>query len=350
MVIEFAKRLRTLMIRERQAIKSSNTLSEWISTGLLALSHRMLFEPSTLALFGEVDPLSIEYDFDLFDSKIHYLTALLPLWVYSIFFRRVLQVRSRLNNSWLKKRHPPRESDFVRGRAIFILDHPESFSDVQYGGNQTAMLWGSLGNSIPAVFWCLLYILRDAKAVESIRQEINQYLPAFSLNDDDGSAVVEQWTLDRLASCVNLDSAVNETLRLVATPMVMRKCKEKTDLSLKDGRILHLEPNNAIALFPAVVHGDPDIFPNPDKFIFDRFVQKSADSVPSFLPFGNGKNICPGRFFIRNEIKICVAIILQHLELKFVDIKTVPKQKPHRVGVGVAPPSEDITIMYRYKL
>jgi hypothetical protein len=38
------------------------------------------------------------------------------------------------------------------------------------------------------------------------------------------------------------------------------------------------------------------------------------------------------------------------MEYKFVDTETIPIQKPQRVGFGVAPPSQDIPIMYRYKI
>lgn len=67
------------------------------------------------------------------------------------------------------------------------------------------------------------------------------------------------------------------------------------------------------------------------------------------MPFGGGKSMCPGRFFAKNEMKICLALFLRHMDYKFVDNNIVPKQKPQRVGFGVAPPNIDVPIMYRYK-
>jgi len=245
-----------------------------MSSGILELGRRMLYEPSSIALFGEIDPLSIEGDFRRFDSKLHLFAATFPSWIYSLFFRRELEARTRLNDSWLNKRHPTHESDFIRDRASFFFDHPEWFSKKEFGGYQTAIFWGSLGNSIPAVFWCLYYILQDVKAVEAIQQEIDIYLPAFSLEDDASDLLVEDWTLDQLASCIYLDSAVNEILRLVGTPMVMRKCSRETQIGLQDGRTLNLKPNEDVSLFPAVAQLDADIFPEPTKFVFDQFAQK----------------------------------------------------------------------------
>ena len=102
--------------------------------------------------------------------------------------------------------------------------------------------------------------------------------------------------------------------------------------------------------FSPISHLDANLFLEPNKFIFDRFVNRHADIIPGFISFGSGKNMCPGRFFAKSEMKICLAMLLRHMDYKFVDTKTIPKQNPSRVGLGVAPPNQDIPIMYRYKI
>lgn len=79
--------------------------------------------------------------------------------------------------------------------------------------------------------------------------------------------------------------------------MIMRKCLYDIDIVLKDKRIVHLKDNDAIALFPTIAHHDPDLFPNPDDFIFNRFIEMHANNTFGFMPFGIGNNICPGRVF-----------------------------------------------------
>ncbi|UJR19250.1 hypothetical protein I4U23_022378 [Adineta vaga] len=350
MIVEFVRQIRELMHREKVTIENNGTISEWIPSGLLKFSHRMIFQPSTLALFGEINPLSLEDDFRLFDDKFHYFSAALPRWMYSWFFSKELKARSRLYNSWLEKLYPPRESEFIRARTTLFLANSEWLTKKDHGAMQTAILWASLGNTIPAVFWCLLYILQDPKAVEAIKQEIDTYLPVFSLDNDIDDSLIDEWTSEQLNSCVYLESAVNEMLRLAGAALMTRKCQRETRVVLQDGRILNVKPNETVAYFAAVTHLDPNLFPEPNKFIFDRFLNKNAESVPGFMPFGGGKSMCPGRFFAKNEIKICLAMLLRYMEYKFVDTETIPTQKPHRVGFGVAPPSQDIPIMYRYKI
>ena len=71
----------------------------------------------------------------------------------------------------VKKKHPPHESDSIKDQSSTILNHPEWFSEHEYGGKQTFMLWASLANSIPTLFWPLFHILSDTETVESIQQE-----------------------------------------------------------------------------------------------------------------------------------------------------------------------------------
>jgi cytochrome P450 len=340
------------MQREKKTLENNGTISEWISSGLLEFSHRMIFQPSTLALFGEINPASLESDFRLFDDKFHYFSAALPRWVYSWFFSEELKARSRLNNSWLKNFHAPRESEYMKVRYALLFENSDWLSERDLGGHQTGLFWGSLGNTIPAVFWCLFYILQDTKAVEVIKEEIDRYLPKFSLDNDADDSLIEQWTPEQLNSCIYMESTITEILRIVTAPLMTRKCQRETQINLQDGRTLTVKPNETVAYFPPVIHLDENLFPEPNKFIFDRFINKNPDSVPGFMPFGGGKSMCPGRFFAKNEMKICLAMLLRHMEYKFVDIETTPKPKPkpQRVGFGVAPPIHDIPIMYRYKI
>ena len=341
------------MQQERVTLKNNGTLSNWTTSGLLELSHRMIYQPSTHALFGQVNALSLENDFRLFDNNIHYHSVRIPRRLFSLLFPKQFARRSKLNSSWLEDLSPLQESQFMQARRALFLENNDWVTQRDIGGFQTGIFWASLGNTIPAVFWSLYYILQDQKAVETITQEIDTYLPRFSLVDDDddtNESLIEEWTPEHLNSCIFLDSAVNEILRLTNAVIMMRKCKREMDIVLPEGRSLHVKPNETLAHFVGIAHMDEKLFPEPTKFIFDRFVGKNADAAPGFMPFGGGKTICPGRFFAKNEMKICLAMLLRYMEYKFTDTEKIPTEQLHRVGFGVAPPKEDVPIMYRYKI
>lgn len=100
-------------------------------------------------------------------------------------------------------------------------------------------------------------------------------------------------------------------------------------------------PAGIIIEIPAAgVSGDPSIFPDPEVFDALRFYKlrqskskadsgaKAAETVAnsqfvsvsaSSLTFGYGKHACPGRFFAANEIKMILATILLHYDIKLPD-------------------------------
>ena len=348
-IFEFVRRIRQQMHVEKATLKKNGAILEWIPSGLLALSHRMIFQSSTSALFGDIELHDLEKNFCLFDDKFHYFAASIPRWLLSRLLPKEFHARSGLNSSWLKEPTLSYQSQLMEARKTLFVDSSDWLSKRDAGTFQSALLWASLGNTIPAVFWCLLYILHDTKAIETITQELDTHLPSFSLDTDADESVIEKWTPEQLNSCIYLESAVNETLRLAAAPMMARKCRQETDVALPDGRVLKVQPDETLLHFVGVTHTDSNLFPEPDKFIFDRFVHKNPDGTLGFMPFGGGKSMCPGRFFAKNEMKICLAMLLRYMEYQFVDGGKIPTQKSQRIGFGVAPPSQDIKILYRYK-
>ena len=71
--------------------------------------------------------------------------------------------------------------------------------------------------------------------------------------------------------------------------------------------------------------GDPHEF---DGFRFYKLRNRSPDDINKFqfasptydsMQFGFGRDACPGRFFASNQIKIILAYILSHYDIKFED-------------------------------
>jgi cytochrome P450 len=348
MIAAFIQRARQLMKNDKAASEKDGVEPKWISTGILKFSHHMLYAPSTLALIGDIDPSALESDFHLFDNAFHFFVIPFPRWFSSWFLSREREARSRLNKSWLKNQDLPGASEFHRDRMALISNNSEWITEKDYTALLTGFFWASLGNTIPGVFWSLFYILRDRKALSTIKEELDRHLPVVPLNIDSNDSDIEDWTPEQIDSCVYLESAVNEALRLAAAIFMTRKCRREDQLVLQDGRTVTIKIGETLAWFGGVSHFDANLFPEPTKFVFDRFLNKKADTVPGFMPFGGGKSICPGRFFAKSEIKTCVAMLLRYMEYKLEDTETIPTPIKARVGFGIAPPSKDVPIMYRY--
>ena len=123
-----------------------------------------------------------------------------------------------------------------------------------------------------------------------------------------------------------------------------------------------------VVLAPFVSHRDPEVFDNPNKFDYKRFLHSPA--IPSaghpassgevtlhtearkrfmkngkvvtspVLPFGGGATMCPGRRFARSEVAMLVVSALSLFEFE-VDAPTpaVFEVDNSRAGIGIALPA-----------
>ena len=89
-----------------------------------------------------------------------------------------------------------------------------------------------------------------------------------------------------------------------------------------------------------LVHRRPELWPNPDQFNPDRFLE-TRQSPYTFLPFGGGPRRCLGAAFASYQMKIVIAEILSRVELKPVD-----GYKAHATRRGIAfAPSEGMPVI-----
>jgi cytochrome P450 len=95
---------------------------------------------------------------------------------------------------------------------------------------------------------------------------------------------------DGLARGALLDRVIAECLRLLPpNAMMARVTTRSTRLA---GALL--PAGTEIALCPLVVHRDPARFPDPDRFLAERW-ETARPSPYEYLPFGAGGHVCAGR-------------------------------------------------------
>ena len=69
--------------------------------------------------------------------------------------------------------------------------------------------------------------------------------------------------------------------------------------------------------FFSAISKDPEVFPDPDKFDPERFINPTHPRLVDFdLPFGFGRRICPGRGFANAALFISVTSILQTMDIE----------------------------------
>lgn len=89
------------------------------------------------------------------------------------------------------------------------------------------------------------------------------------------------------------------------------------------------------------IHHDPVQWPEPSKFVPERFDLNSADNKwaltsdgkqrnpLSFTPFMGGKRICMGKNFVDVQMRYTIPMLLHYLNFEFTDPKTQASNKEY---------------------
>ena len=88
-------------------------------------------------------------------------------------------------------------------------------------------------------------------------------------------------------------------------------------------------------------HRIPEVFPEPEAFIPERFTRERKAALPrgAYVPFGGGRRICIGKRFGQTEVKLVATMLLQRLRLDAMPGRTMtvgsraerPSKKPLRL-------------------
>jgi cytochrome P450 len=101
-----------------------------------------------------------------------------------------------------------------------------------------------------------------------------------------------------------LDAVIKETLRLrPVIALVLRKLVEPMEIG---GRLLPAGVSVAPSIY--LVHRRPDIYPEPERFRPERFIEQPAGTY-TWIPFGGGVRRCLGAAFAEFEM----AVVLREL-------------------------------------
>jgi len=101
-----------------------------------------------------------------------------------------------------------------------------------------------------------------------------------------------------------LDAVVKETLRLrPVIALVLRRLAAPMEIG---GRLLPAGVNVAPSIY--LIHRNPSVYPEPERFRPDRFIERPAGTY-TWIPFGGGVRRCLGGAFAEFEM----AVVLREL-------------------------------------
>ena len=210
--------------------------------------------------------------------------------------RRLDQARGRLaalllENIAERRATGTRRADILSRLMEARFDDGGGLADAALVDNLVTNLVAGHETSALSLAWAFAWLGRHPEAAERLRQEIDGLG-----RDDDIAAIQALPYLDAVVKeCLRLYPAVPEVVRMLARPLELRGYEIPAGLN--------------VAACSAVLHMDPEIYPEPERFRPERFLEKSVGGF-EFIPFGGGDRVCVGNHFGVFEVKIVLAVLL----------------------------------------
>lgn len=155
-----------------------------------------------------------------------------------------------------------------------------------------------------------------------LRDEINE-----TIDDYDGVGNYQAFCKIKY-----LDMIIYETMRLHSTvPFTYRECDEA--YQIPDSSIV-IPKGTRVTIPIHSIHNDADYYPEPDKFIPERFSDEEKAGRPpyTFLAFGAGPRICVAWKLAMLEMKLCLFRIIPKYKFSICPKTIVPiRLKPRSI-------------------
>jgi cytochrome P450 len=193
----------------------------------------------------------------------------------------------------------------------------QPMTDEELHDELLTLLFAGHETTASALAWALYWIDHLPEVQDKLLYELNTLPP-----DTDPSAI---------ARLPYLSAVCSETLRIYPIALTPFPRILKSPMEIMG---YQLEPGTILLVSTYLTHQREDIYPEPKHFKPQRFLQRQF-SPYEFLPFGGSNRRCIGLAFAQFEMKLVLATILSHYELKLASSRPI---KPTRRGLTLAPP------------
>ncbi|XP_017071563.1 probable cytochrome P450 6a19 [Drosophila eugracilis] len=127
---------------------------------------------------------------------------------------------------------------------------------------------------------------------------------------------------DSMREMTYLEKVIDETLRM--HPVVAHLVRIATKPYVYSNPKYYIEPDTGVLVPTLGIHHDPEFYPEPEKFIPERFDEEQVQQRPActFLPFGDGPRNCIGLRFGRMQVIVGMALLIHNFKFELYPTKT----------------------------
>ena len=274
--------------------------------------------------------------FELFRDFSGGMEFVLPLWLPTPRMIRSQRAKKRLHailQQWIEKRRaaPLDPPDFFQTMIETKYPDGRAVPDEIIRHLILLLVWAGHETTAGQVSWALADILQNPGFQGVLRGEL-----ASVLGSSDGADL--GW--EQCVAMTKMDLALRETERL--HPVAFLLSRKATQDIEREGYTIR--KGEFVLLAPSVTHRMTETFTNPDAYDPERFnPENPAAQIESnsLIGFGGGMHRCAGVNFARMEMKVVLAILLQHYDMELID-----EARPI-AGAGTYWPAQPCRVRYR---
>jgi len=173
-------------------------------------------------------------------------------------------------------------------------------SAAQIRDNLLALLFAGHDSTAVALTWCIYWTHHEPGVLAALLNELHDY--------------AETLDLACLDNTPYLDAVCQEALRInPIAPGVARRLG--SDFQLGDYTV---QENDVVMACIDLSCHDPERYPNPERFLPERFLQRDY-SHSEFFPFGGGGRRCPGAALAMTEMRVVLATLICRYRLQLLE-------------------------------
>ena len=185
----------------------------------------------------------------------------------------------------------------------------EAFTDREVRDQVMTLMFAGHDTSTSTLTFMMHELARHPEVAERLREESEEVLGG------------DPPSVDQLEQMPYLEMVLDEVLRLYPPAWIgPRRAVREFEFGG------YTVPKGAYVNYCSwASHRIPEVFPEPEAFIPERFTRERKAALPrgAYVPFGGGQRICIGKRFGQTEVKLVATMLLQRLSLDALPGRTM---------------------------
>ncbi|KAI5206533.1 hypothetical protein E4T38_03806 [Aureobasidium subglaciale] len=282
------------------------------TTSLISHAAASVFVGPHLAKNPEWQSLTNKYVMNYFTALGQIREWPAPLWPVAHLFNPLSRTcrhdmkraRIMITEELRRRKSEETHSTLPYNDTIEWLSAAAGEKPIDLGAMQLALAIAALFTTSEALRQTILEICKHTDIVSPLRNEVEEAIAQHG------------WTTAALIKMRLMDSVMKEAQRTLPASVGLER-KALRDTMMPDG--VKIPAGTHIAV-DASLMWSPEVYASPETFDARRYLdlrEKTGSPAHAFtatskehITFGQGRSVCPGRFFAETDMKLCLAQIL----------------------------------------